>query len=172
MYSLEESCQSASKEYLQHKFLWRTEENYPRIITRYSLQQVLCCRLAIISWEDDFDTELLRYCHNSSHWNDSSARQLILWCRQKAKRQFTVQLTWDFWIICAKLVNIILFSWGYLCCSWDLIHYLHNYILVTTIHCARQDTFYFTAKVLISFQSTRKHNVVSNHHNNMLLRLF
>ena len=36
-YSLEEPYQCASNEYPQHTIiLWRTEENYPRIITKYS----------------------------------------------------------------------------------------------------------------------------------------
>ena len=35
-YLLEAPCQGASNEYPQHTFLWRTGENYPIIITKYS----------------------------------------------------------------------------------------------------------------------------------------
>ena len=35
-YSLEAPWQGASNEYPQHMFLWRTGENYPIIITKYS----------------------------------------------------------------------------------------------------------------------------------------
>ena len=33
-YSLEAPCQGASNEFQQHVFLWRTGENYPKIITK------------------------------------------------------------------------------------------------------------------------------------------
>ena len=35
-YSLEAPHQGTSNEYPQHMFLWRTGENYPIIITKYS----------------------------------------------------------------------------------------------------------------------------------------
>ena len=35
-YSLGASCRGASNEYPQHMFLWRTRENYPIIIIKYS----------------------------------------------------------------------------------------------------------------------------------------
>ena len=34
-YSLEAPYRGASNEYPQHTFLWRTRENYPRIIIKY-----------------------------------------------------------------------------------------------------------------------------------------
>ena len=55
-YSLETPHRGVSNEYPQHMFLWRTGENYPRIITKYSSltiplgkkdHSVVCC-LAIV----------------------------------------------------------------------------------------------------------------------------
>ena len=49
-YSLEAPQRGASNEYPQHIFLWRTGENYPRIITEYSSLTLLPRRLICLMY--------------------------------------------------------------------------------------------------------------------------
>ena len=51
-YSLEAPCRGTSNEYPQHMLWWRTGENYPRIITKYSFLTIpLIVTALLLDWK-------------------------------------------------------------------------------------------------------------------------